>query len=70
MIRRYNKRVEIVRVHQHWILDWEDEDAANKEARKHSTSGVWPGGGYVSPTSGTEVYSNKDELIERLRGFL
>ena len=64
-MRAYNKKIEIIRVFKHFILEWEDQDAAEKESA--SSALQW------SPRSkhyGTEVYDSKKTLLERIGQLL
>lgn len=65
-MKRINKKIEITRVHQHFILDWEDHDKKISEGDLQAKIM-----GYREPEfSGTEIYDDKEALIKRLRGLL
>lgn len=62
-VRSYNKKVEITRVFQHYIFEWEDsEDRKNRRYSTNLDSEI--------PNHGTEVYDDKEKLLQRLRTFL
>lgn len=65
-MKHYNKKIEITRVHQHFILEWDDVEKREKEERE--SSGSWP---YrANLTSGTEIFSEKEKLFARLKDLL
>jgi len=66
-MKHYNKKLEITRVYKHFVLEWEDKDAAEKQYRNQSSIG-WAG--IPTSTSGTEIYDDKEDLLKRIESLL
>lgn len=61
-MRHFNKKIEITRIFKHFILEWDDKDAEERESSRAPS--------FRAVTSGTEVYDSKEDLIARIEKLL
>lgn len=69
-MKHYNKKIEIIRIFKHYILEWEDKDAEAENDRQYGFASATGRIGLTTPSSGTEVYDSKDDLIARIEKLL
>lgn len=62
-MKQYNRKIEVIRVFKHFILEWENPE----KYPKHSAT--WPEPKHEQ-YQGTEVYDSKEELLARIGQLL